>query len=105
MRINRMVEGNLYKIKPGIHVYPDQRTGPRGMYRVIGGFRDTTMRDRSSKLPPFVYLGYKCEDWSYNYQHTNKIHYVLYEGSICVMDNQFAKHIIPVWDGEEDGKD
>ena len=105
MRIDRMVEGKLYQIKPKIHVYPDQKTGPHGCYRVIGGFRDVHNRDMSSGLPPFVYLGYKNEDWSYNYQHTSKIHYVLWQGDICVMDNQFAKHIIPIWDGEEDGQD
>ena len=38
--------------------------------------------------------------------NTNKIHYVLWQDKIYVMDNQFAKHVIPVWDGEiDDGED
>lgn len=59
----------------------------------------------NKERPPFIYLGYKYEDWTYNYQHTNKIHYVLWQEDIYVMDNQFAKHVVPLWDGEENGED
>ena len=77
MRISRMVEGNLYKIKPHIHVYPnDARTGPNSSYPILGGFRESDRKDVSSSFPPFVYLGHNRETWSYAMQHTNKIHYV-----------------------------
>ncbi len=99
-----MVEGNLYKIKPSIQVEDYMRTGPNREYRVLSGYRSYA-NPNSDKCPPFIYLGYKTEDWKYHYQHTNKIHYIMMDGDICVMDNQFAKHIIPVWDGDKDGED
>tara|TARA_B100000287_G_C20384047_1_gene682805 strand:+ start:417 stop:725 length:309 start_codon:yes stop_codon:yes gene_type:complete len=102
MRINKMIEGNLYEIKPTTIV----ETGPAFLsssapeYQVIKGWRKW---DYDEKRPPFIYLGWKMENWTYHYQQTNKIHYVLWKEDIYVMDNQFAKHIIPVWDGDEDG--
>ena len=105
MRIDRMTEGKLYKIKPKIQLYSDQRTGPNRDIRVLGGYKSVMTKDRSENLPPFVYLGFKKEDWAYHYQHTTKIHYILWEGDIWVMDNQFAKHIVPLWDGDENGED
>ena len=102
MRIDRMQVGKLYEIKEGTHLEWDDwsTVGPNGEYRVLRGWRDH--RD-NQKRAPFVYLGHKIEDWKYNYLSTNKIHYVLYLGDIWVMDNQFAKHIVPVWDGAGDG--
>ena len=106
MRIERMEEGALYKIKPNISLDRHQRIGPvKPQYPVLRGWRDVFSRHDSSEYPPFVYLGYKQEEWAYHYQHTNKIHYVMWQGEIWVMDNQFAKHIIPVWDGDEDEQD
>lgn len=105
MRIDRMKEGALYKIKPNISLDVVQRIGPQPQFPVLRGWRDVFGSKDSSSLPPFVYLGYKKEDWAYHYHHTKKIHYVMWQGDIWVMDNQFAKHIIPVWDGEEDGQD
>ena len=104
MRIDRMMEGDLYKIKSHIHVYEDNRVGPNKEYRVLAGYRDKTVPDASG-MPPFLYLGYKMEDWKYHYQNTNKVHYIMLDGDIWVMDNQFAKHIIPVWHGDPDGED
>lgn len=104
MRIDRMVEGGLYKIKPNIHVYEDNRAGPHRKYRVLAGYRDRTISSLPA-LPPFLYLGYKIEDWKYHYQHTNKVHYIMLGGDVWVMDNQFAKHIVPVWKGDENGED
>ena len=103
MRIDRMKEGKLYEIKVGVYLETDGYTGksdPNHAYRVLRGWRD---HNAKQKHAPFVYLGHKIEDWRYNYLNTNKIHYVLYEGDIWVMDNQFAKHIVPVWDGAGDG--
>ena len=94
-----MFEGRLYKIKPGIHVYEGNRTGPEKQYRVLLGYRERN--SRSEHWPPFIYLGHKIEDWKYHYQHTNKIHYIMIGDEIWVMDNQFAKHIVPVWDGDK----
>ncbi len=99
-----MLEGKLYKVKPDIHVYKGNRAGPNREYRVLAGYRELGSYD-TSNIPPFIYLGHKEEDWKYHYQHTNKIHYIMLDGDIWVMDNQFAKHIIPIWDGEEDGQD
>ena len=102
MRIDRMQVGKLYEIKEGTHVEwgEHSKAGPNQEYRVLRGWRD---HHDNQKRSPFVYLGHKIEDWKYNYLNTNKIHYVLYLGDIWVMDNQFAKHIVPVWDGAGDG--
>ena len=102
MKIDRMVEGGLYSIKPNICLR-DGRTGPAREFRVLGGWRVPEMRDGTSH-PPFIYLGWKEEEWMYHYLNTHKIHYVMWKGEICVMDNSFAKHIVPVREGEEDGK-
>ena len=100
MRIDRMEIGKLYLIKENIQLSTDSRTGPNLEHRVLRGWRSwTTVAERD----PFVYLGHKDEDWRYNYQHTSKIHYVLWQGEIWVMDNQFAKHVVPIWNGEEYG--
>ena len=101
MRIDKMVEGSLYLIKPNVHINTDGYACARQSFRVMRGWRETSVH---SSYPPFVYLGWKMEDWFYAYQHTNKIHYVMWQGDIYVMDNQFAKHIMPSWDGDEDGQ-
>ena len=44
-----------------------------------------------------TYLCAKHEDWIYSFKHTSKVHYVLWKEDIYIMDNQFAKHIEPVW--------
>ena len=103
MRIDRMQVGKLYEIKENTHLEfssGNSRTGPNREYRVLRGWRSHSVKQ---KRAPFVYLGHKTEEWRYNYLNTHKIHYVLYEGDIWVMDNQFAKHIVPVWDGAGDG--
>jgi len=100
MKIDRMKEGQLYEIKPQT-VIDQAATGNIGgapNYPVLKGWRSW---EHKEIRPPFIYLGYKYEDWIYNYQHTNKIHYVLWQEDIYVMDNQFAKHVIPVWEGED----
>lgn len=89
-------------IKPNVYVSADGFASGKQDYRVMRGWREP--RREVHKYPPFVYLGWKMEDWLYAYQHTNKIHYVMWQGDIYVMDNQFAKHIIPSWDGDEDGQ-
>ena len=99
MKIDRMKEGQLYEIKPQTiietHKVSVQKNAPQ--LQVIRGWRKW---DYDEVRPPMIYLGWKTEDWSYTYLHTNKIHYVLWKEDIYVMDNQFAKHIVPVWDGE-----
>ena len=100
MRIDRMKIGKLYIIKENIEISTDCKTGPNREFNVLRGWRSwSKVADRE----PFVYLGHKEEDWRYNYQHTSKIHYVLWRGSIWVMDNQFAKHIVPVRE-DQDGE-
>ena len=101
MRIDKMKEGALYLIKPKVHIDSDGYASAKQPYHVMRGWREPTTQ---RTYPPFVYLGWKTEDWIYSYQHTNKIHYVMWQGDIYVMDNQFAKHIIHSWDGEEDGQ-
>mgnify|MGYP006226220321 FL=1 len=104
MKIDRMKEGQLYEIKPQT-IVETSHTGtsnPDAVYPVLKGWRQW---DYNKERPPFIYLGWKIEPWTYHYQHTNKIHYVLWQEDIYVMDNQFAKHIIPVWDGENNGED
>ena len=100
MKIDRMQVGKLYLIKENIQISRPDLTGPHGEYKVLRGWR---LSGTVAKRDPFVYLGFKDEDWRYNYQHTSKIHYVLWQGEVWVMDNQFAKHIVPVWDGAGDG--
>ena len=100
-----MKEGQLYEIKKGT-VIETSYTGasnPSLVYPVLRGWRHWSSKE--SKRPPFIYLGWKIESWTYHYQHTNKIHYVLWKEDIYVMDNQFAKHIVPVWEGDNDGED
>ena len=101
MRIDRMKEGYLYRIKPNIWIETDGRTGPDRTLPVLRGWRNPPAKN---DWEPFIYLGHKQENWSYHYQHTNRIHYVMWRGTVWVMDNQFAKHIIPVWDGEDNGQ-
>lgn len=99
MRIDRMKEGALYQIKSNIRIGGwIQRVGPNDMYRVLTGYRERsgTRHDH----PPFVYLGYKIEDWKYDMRDTHKIHYVLWQGDIWIMDNQFAKCIVPILEKE-----
>tara|TARA_Y100001938_G_scaffold131802_1_gene189315 strand:- start:258 stop:563 length:306 start_codon:yes stop_codon:yes gene_type:complete len=100
MKIDRMKEGQLYEIKPQTIVEKGGTGNISGApdYPVLKGWRKW---DHNESRPPFIYLGYKYEDWVYNYQHTNKIHYVLWQGDMYVMDNQFAKHVVPVWEGED----
>lgn len=97
-----MIEGNLYEIKPQT-IIEETKTDTFGTswFPVLKGWRQW---DHDQKRPPFIYLGYKHEDWRYNYQGTNKIHYILWKEDIYVMDNQFAKHVIPVWENA-DGQD
>jgi len=95
MKIGRMIEGDLYKIKPNILLHTERYTGPQRRYKVLAGFREGGAKTGADALPPFVYLGSKEEDWRYLYQHTSRIHYILWNGDVWVMDNQFAKHIIP----------
>ena len=104
MRIERMKEGQLYQIKSNISLNGwTNRVGPNNEYQVMMGYR---VRDKKRyNHPPFVYLGFKMEDWEYDFRSTNKIHYVMWQGDIWVMDNGFAKHVIPIWDGENDGQE
>ena len=99
-----MIEGSLYEIKPQTVVESHRTTGmwSSGIpdFPILKGWRQW---NHNKVRPPFIYLGFKMEDWKYSYQNTSKIHYVLWKEKIYVMDNQFAKHIIPVWNGEEDG--
>ena len=95
-----MIEGNLYEIKPQTVLDLGDIIHAEGApsFPIIRGWRQwSTCEVR----PPFIYLGYKLENWTYNYYNTNKIHYILWKEDIYVMDNQFAKHIIPVWEEEE----
>ena len=101
MRIDRMVDGALYEIKYKVQLDANAYTGPENRYPILRGWR---YHRGSSNFASFVYLGWKEENWKYAYLQTNKIHYILWQGDIWVMDNQFAKHIKPVWDGDEDGK-
>ena len=97
-----MKEGGLYEVKYKVHLDLNSWTGPGYRYPVLRGWKHLR---GSKEHPPFVYLGWKIEDWKYAYLQTNKIHYILWKGSIWTMDNQFAKHIMPVWDGDGDGQD
>jgi hypothetical protein len=100
MKIDRMTDGALYEIKPQTIVeLTSTGTSASPDYHVLKGWRKW---DHCEKRPPFIYLGYKYEDWRYNYQGTNKIHYVLWKEDIYVMDNQFAKHVVPSWSGERE---
>lgn len=92
----------MYLIKPQtiIDVVSTKGFKDAPSYLVLKGWRKW---DFSECRPPFIYLGYKYENWTYNYQNTNKIHYVHWMGDLYVMDNQFAKHIVPI--GEYDGQD
>jgi len=100
MRIDRMKEGNLYQIKSNINLQGwIHKTGPHDKYRVLAGFRERSPTRHDH--PPFVYLGYKIEDWKYDLRDTNKVHYVLWKGEVWVMDNQFAKHIVPILENED----
>ena len=104
MKIDRMKEGQLYEIKPATVLETNSTVGSSGgapNLPILRGWRHWS--NNENKRPPFIYLGWKIEDWTYAYQHTNKIHYVLWKEDIYVMDNQFAKHIVPVWDGAGDG--
>lgn len=103
MKIERMKEGTLYRIKPNINLEGwMHKTGPNEEYRVLAGYRErsSTRYDHA----PFVYLGYKIEEWMYDLRGTNKIHYVFWKGEVWVMDNGFAKHIVPILENE-DGQD
>ena len=102
MKIARMTTGSLYFIKPNVWVDTYGYASHKKSYKVLRGWKQEA--NPQDVHPPFVYLGWKEEDWTYSYQHTNKIHYVMWQGDIYVMDNQFAKHIIPSWDGDEDGQ-
>jgi hypothetical protein len=104
MRIDRMKEGQLYQIKSNTCLEGwMHRVGPQNEYKVLMGYntRDNNRWDH----PPMVYLGFKMEEWEYDFRSTNKIHYVMWQEEIWVMDNGFAKHIIPVWDGDSDGQE
>ena len=105
MKIDRMKEGQLYEIKQGTVIETSSTGGLGGApdLPVLKGWRHWA--SSKERRPPFIYLGWNMEDWTYHYQHTNKIHYVLWKEDIYVMDNQFAKHIVPVWDGENNGED
>ena len=98
-----MKEGQLYEIKQGtvIETSYTESSNPKFVYPVLKGWRHWS---NTSERPPFIYLGWKIEDWTYQYQHTNKIHYVLWKETIYVMDNQFAKHVVPIWDGDNNGE-
>ena len=101
MKIDRMKEGQLYEIKPET-IIEVSTASSKSDAQVLRGWRKW---DYNEKRPPFIYLGWQMEEWTYHYLDTNKIHYVLWKEDIYVMDNQFAKHIIPVWDGGENGQD
>ena len=102
MKIDRMKEGALYEIKPQTIIETSYLTAGKSKLPVMKGWRQW---DHNKDRAPFIYLGWKIEDWTYHYQHTNKIHYVLWQEDIYIMDNQFAKHITPAWDGEKNGED
>lgn len=93
-----MKEGQLYEIKPQTILETSHTGTSNCALPILKGWRKW---DYDESRPPFIYLGWKMEDWTYHYQHTNKIHYILWKEDIYVMDNQFAKHIVPVWDGED----
>ena len=90
----------MYEIKPQtiIEEGTTRNIGGAPNYPILKGWK---LGSHNEFRPPFIYLGYKYEDWLYNYQHTNKIHYVLWQGEMYVMDNQFAKHVLPVWESED----
>lgn len=100
MKIDRMKEGSLYEIKPQTIIETSYLAAGKFDLPVMKGWRQW---DYSKQRPPFIYLGWKIEDWTYHYQHTNKIHYVLWQENIYIMDNQFAKHIVPVIDEVKNG--
>ena len=89
MRIERMQIGKLYEIKEDISLANDvySVTGPNREYKVLRGWKNRSLK---KKHPPFVYLGHKTEEWTYNYLNTKKIHYVLYEGDIWVMNKHYC---------------
>ena len=92
----------MYLIKPHTIVEtPQLNVQKNGInYTVLKGWRKF---DHYEDRAPLLYLGYKYENWTYNYQHTNKIHYVHWMGDLYVMDNQFAKHVVPI--GDFNGQD
>jgi hypothetical protein len=96
MKIDRMKKGKMYLIKPET-IIDIASTGSLSSpdYLVLKGWRKW---DHSEPRPPFIYLGYAHENWTYNYQATNKVHYAFWKGSLYVMDNQFAKHVVPLED-------
>ena len=98
-----MKEGQLYEIKATTMIELGSTSSLEGApdHPVLKGWKKW---DYHEIREPLIYLGYKRENWMYNYQNTNKIHYVLWKGDMCVMDNQFAKHIVPVWE-KNDGQD
>ena len=104
MRIERMKEGQLYHIKPNTCLDGwIQKVGPNEEYRVLMGHK--TRDKKQWDHPPLVYLGFKIEEWEYDFRCTNKIHYVMWQEEIWVMDNGFGKHVIPFWDGDKDGQE
>tara|TARA_R110001592_G_scaffold68192_1_gene208939 strand:- start:936 stop:1256 length:321 start_codon:yes stop_codon:yes gene_type:complete len=106
MKIDRMEEGALYTIKASTVISHQSIpvTGPSKYEQipVLKGWRDYS---KSKIRAPFIYLGWKQEDWTYSYQNTNKVHYVLWKEKVWVMDNQFAKHVEPVWSEDCHGQD
>jgi hypothetical protein len=99
MKIGRMKEGGLYEIKTST-ILEKGSSNSKSLLPVLKGWRDSTS---SVSRPPFLYLGWKQENWIYSHQNTSKIHYILWKELIWVMDNQFAKHIMPLWDGDSNG--
>lgn len=94
MRIEKMIDGGLYSIKSTTMVdIGITNTTNEGNLPVLRGWRCS---DVSINHQPFVYLGWKMEDWKYHYQGTHKIHYILWRATVFVMDNQFAKHVVPL---------
>lgn len=88
-----MDDGGLYSIKSTTMVDIGKVQTPDGELPVLRGWRSQGF---CLDHPPIVYLGWKMEEWRYHYQGTYKIHYVLWKDVIYVMDNQFAKHLIPI---------
>lgn len=93
MRIDRMVEGGLYSIKATTMLVEGVHETPESEMPVLKGWRHKSLE---TSYPPIIYMGWKMEKWMYQYLQTFKIHYVLWKGTIYVMDNQFAKHVVPI---------
>ena len=107
MKIGRMQEGGLYEIKVST-MLEYERIDAGYSLPVLKGWKSSSY---STHRPPFLYLGWKLSSWKFVHQKTKtqvnkqpiKIHYVFWKEAIWVMDKHFAKHVVPVWEGDSNG--